>query len=139
MKITKELRQAFLSTFRGRDFSRVDVEEFLEPYFSAVYDPDKAYRDALAREAQRLIASIKDEDQIRECFSFEWEGESLFGWPLHTNEIKKLEMMEQKNIKQKQGLEKSLAKIQARIWILKHQMTIFDFLEYKKQTGKKEA
>lgn len=137
MKITKDLKLLFLGKFRGRDFTREEVEKFLEPYFD--FDPEKAYKEALAKAAQKLIASFKDSDNIRDCFSYEWEGENRFGWPLFTNEVNKLEMMEKRNQKQKQGIEKSLAKIQARIWILKHQITIFDFLEYKKQKGEKEA
>jgi len=130
LKWSEEIRQAFIEQFAGTDFTREEVEEFIKPYFDL--DPEKAYRQALAREAQRLIASYRDSRNVRDCFGFELDGQLKFGWPLYTSDLIKLEKMEERLIKQKMGLEKSIAKVQSRIWLLKHQVTIFDVINNRK-------
>lgn len=124
MKLSKKIKEEFLSRFKGYDFDREEVEKLLEPYFD--FDPEKAYRAALARKAQQLIAYFRDIRNVRDCFSYDESGQSRFNWPEATTDVQVLEKMEKKLQKQMYGLERSIAKVQARIWILKNQLTIFD-------------
>jgi hypothetical protein len=137
MKFTEEIKQEFMDNFKGYDFERGEVEEMLAPYFN--FDPERAYREALAREAQRLITCFRDKRNVRDCFSYDANGQSRFNWPEATTDIQVLEKMEKKLQKQMRGLEKSTAKVQARIWILKKQLTIFDAIqmnEMREQMGR---
>ncbi|MHB1418488.1 MAG: hypothetical protein ACYCX4_02710 [Bacillota bacterium] len=132
-----ELHELFIGKFKFREeFSREEVEKFIEPYLDL--DPEKTYKQALAKEAQRLIASIKDPDRIRECVGYDLNGQQKFAWPLYTEDVDKLKAMEDRLTKQMRGLENTLERVQTRIWILEHQVTINDILK-RKQMSEEQA
>ena len=127
MKWDKEFREEVKDYFQGTMFEREDVEDFIRPHFNV--DPDLAIKRMLAKEAQKFISSWHDHDGVRDCFSYDLNGKSLFGWPLRTRNLEVLKMMKDKLDKQQRGIEKSLAKVQARIWILEHQITLDDVIK----------
>lgn len=123
MKLSEQLRSQFIQQFEHTIFTREDVEKFIEPHFQ--FDAAKAYREALAREAQKLIASYQDSRGVRDCFSFDMHGQMRFAFPHAAKDLEVLEKMEEQLTRKKAGLEKSIAKVQSRIWVMKNQLTLF--------------
>lgn len=131
MKTPSGLRQAFLTRFGNKKPTREEIENFLEPYFD--YDPEVAYKQALARATRTFVASFKDDRQVRECFGFETEGGqaafAFVGDLVKPDDLPTLHAIAKRLDKQIEGCKRSKEKIEARIFMVKHQLTIHDFMD----------
>lgn len=129
MKTTLELRSDFLSQFNGKKVTREEIEQFLEPYFD--FDPEVAYKQTLARTAREFIASFRDDRQVRECFGFELDGQLAFAFIerlYKPSDLPVLEKIKERLTKQIKGIMKSKEKVEARIWIIENQLTIYNYM-----------
>lgn len=125
MKITNSLRQQFLTQFTGKKVKREEIENFLEPYIE--FDIEVLCRQALAREAQKFIASFKDDRQVRECWSSEVDGQTAFSFIGRIYEREDLPILygiQKKLCKQMEGIKRGKEKVEARIWMIKNQLVL---------------
>lgn len=124
MALDKRIKQKINEIMDSTPNITVDrVIEIVKEY-APKPDIDKLIQQEYRRMAQRIIASYRDEQGVRECFSIRAENCNSYVNISNTKDKEDLQKVRQQLSKKYRGLNKSLKKIDIREQILDGQMTI---------------
>lgn len=127
MALDKRIKEKINSIMQ--DTPNITVEELtgIVKEYAPRPDIDKLVEQAYRRMAQRIIASYKDEQGVRECFSVRTEGCRSYVNISHTKDKDDLQKVRQQLSKKYRGLNRSLKKIDMREQILNGQIDMEEF------------
>lgn len=122
----KRIKEAIKDVLRERP--GISTEEAVEivKIYAEKPDPVKLEEQYYRRQANRILASFRDDSNVRECFNIRTEsGERLYiNVPTTTNKAQ-LERAKKTLAAKYRGLNKSIKKVQRRELELAGQMTMF--------------
>lgn len=123
----KRIKEAIKDVLRERP--GISTEEAVEivKIYAEKPDPVKLEEQYYRRQANRILASFRDDSNVRECFNIRTEdGERLYiNVPTTTNKAQ-LERAKKTLAAKYRGLNKSIKKVQRRELELAGQMTMFN-------------
>lgn len=123
----KRIKEAIKDVLRQRP--GISTEEAVEivKIYAEKPDPVKLEEQYYRRQANRILASFRDDSNVRECFNIRTEdGERLYiNVPTTTNKAQ-LERAKKTLAAKYRGLNKSIKKVQRRELELAGQMTMFN-------------
>lgn len=123
----KRIKEAIKDVLRERP--GISTEEAVEivKIYAEKPDPVKLEEQYYRRQANRILASFRDDSNVRECFNIRTEdGKRLYiNVPTTTNKAQ-LERAKKTLAAKYRGLNKSIKKVQRRELELAGQMTMFN-------------
>ena len=119
---TKELRDKFLEE-HGNAFTPDDVQRFIAD--NLPIDTKPAIDAYTKRIAQSFIASFKDRQGVRRIFSASNGDDKQYAIIDRTRNVKLLEAQKTQLQNKRNGYDKSINKVDKRIFEVKYQVTIF--------------
>jgi len=121
----------FEKDFRGKvEVTAEEVGIWLEQNSLIVFDEEKVRRNFRVLQGRRFISTIKDKNGVREWFSYRDEetDQRLFAKTCGITDLGILQGQREQLEKKRKGLEKSIKKVDDRIYQLNTQQTIYDFI-----------
>ncbi|MCT8978275.1 hypothetical protein N4T77_16935 [Clostridium sp. CX1] len=129
MALDKRIKEKINSLME--DTPNITVDELVNIVKEYAPKPDvqKLIEQEYRRMAQRIIASYKDENGVRDCFSVRSEEDRLYVNISHTKNKDDLQKVRKQLSKKYRGLNKSLKKIDTREQILNGQIEMKEITE----------
>lgn len=129
MSLDKRIKEKINSIME--DTPNITVDKLVEIVKEYAPKPDieRLMRQEYRRMAQRIIASYRDEQGVRECFSVKTESCRSYVNISHTKDKEDLQKVRQQLSKKYRGLNRSLKKIDTREQILSGQIEIEELTE----------
>jgi hypothetical protein len=123
--------EQFEKEFRSKgEVSTEEVGAWLERNGQIVFDVEKERKNFRTLQGRRFISSIKDRNGVREWFSYRDDetDQRLFAKTATVSDLAVLKGQKDQLEKKRSGLDKSIKKVNDRIFQLTTQQTIYDFI-----------